>query len=329
MSNSLSQIPHAEQQSTPKGQQYPETHSFRPQIHKKSQLMHREKSIEEHLYEDFLERRKKQELVAQGMEAHFQQRVIEHAQRMFSSKSEQYLIQRFTKEIVTLWQQSLEVDEENQSNETMDLPLFKELLLRLGFVDQKYLLDEKAPLVQLIWQNLGGLAKDQITLNNVRIFLLAVMGTYIEPGLNRDEQNLQRLDNDFGLFNDFGDLFLEPVDVPKIQRLYQPLYTMRMQHEARQRALKRRERSETSEYQFTPKVTSKSREMAQRFRDKLQQEMQGRLNSIDFLRQPAKDPKFAEVASLLIQKEELKECTFKPQINQFRSPKSKKSPILT
>ena len=65
--------------------------------------MRREKSIEEHLYEDFLERRKKQELVAQGMEAHFQQRVTEHAQRMFSSKSEQYLIQRFTKEIVTLW----------------------------------------------------------------------------------------------------------------------------------------------------------------------------------------------------------------------------------
>jgi len=291
--------------------------------------MHREKSIEEHLYEDFLERRKKQHLVAQGMEAHFQQRVTEHAQRMFSSKSEQYLIQRFTKEIVTLWQQSLEVDEENQSNETMDLPLFKELLLRLGFVDQKYLLDEKGPLVQLMWQNLGGLAKDQITLNNVRIFLLAVMGTYIEPGLNRDEQNLQRLDNDFGLFNDFGDLFLEPADVPKIQRLYQPLYTMRMQHEGRQTALKRRERSETREHQFTPKVSSNSREMAQRFRDKLQQEMQGRLNSLDFLRQPAKDPKFAEVASLLIQKDELKECTFKPQINQIRSPKSKKSPILT
>lgn len=183
--------------------------------------------------------------------------------------------------------------------------------------------------MQLIWQNLGGLAKDQITLNNVRIFLLAVMGTYIEPGLNREEQNLSKLDNDFGLFNDFGDLFLEPAEIPKIQRLYQPLYTIRMQHEAKQLVLKKRERSLTKEFEFTPNVSSNSREMAQRFRDKLQQEMQGRLNSLDFLRQPAKDPKFAEVASLLIQKDELKECTFKPQINQFKSPKSKKSPILT
>jgi len=41
-----------------------ETHTFKPQIHKKSQLLKRDKSIEEHLYEDFLERRKKQELVA-------------------------------------------------------------------------------------------------------------------------------------------------------------------------------------------------------------------------------------------------------------------------
>lgn len=54
---------------------------------------------------------------------------------MLSDKSEKYLIQRFTKEIVTLWQQSLEVDEDNQSNETMDMAVFRELLLKLGFVD--------------------------------------------------------------------------------------------------------------------------------------------------------------------------------------------------
>ncbi len=108
----------------------------------------------------------------------------------------------------------------------MDLPIFKELMLRLGFIDQKYLelmtLEERTTpnLILLIWQNLGGVVKEQNTLNNVRIFLLAVMGTYIEPGLNRDEQNLQKLDggNEFGLFNDFGDLFLEPSEIPKIQR---------------------------------------------------------------------------------------------------------------
>ena len=39
----------------------------------------------------------------------------------------------------------------------------------------------------LIWKNLGGDSKGHITLNNLRIFLLAISGTYVEPGLNRDE----------------------------------------------------------------------------------------------------------------------------------------------
>lgn len=101
------------------GAAYPFT--FKPQIQKKSQNLKRDKSIDAHLYEDYLERRKKQELVVQGMEAHYQQRVAHQGTKVLSEKSEQYLIQRFTKEIVSVWQQSLEVDEESQSNETMDM----------------------------------------------------------------------------------------------------------------------------------------------------------------------------------------------------------------
>jgi hypothetical protein len=42
-------------------------------------------------------------------------------------------------------------------------------------------------LLSRIWVNLGGESKGHITLNNVRIFLLAVMGTFAEPGLPRAE----------------------------------------------------------------------------------------------------------------------------------------------
>lgn len=47
-------------------------------------------------------------------------------------------MQKFTKEIVNLWQ-TLTLDEESQANETMDRTVFKEVLLKLGFIDNKYL----------------------------------------------------------------------------------------------------------------------------------------------------------------------------------------------
>lgn len=115
----------------------------------------------------------------------------------------------------------------------MDLNNFRELLLRLGFVDIKYIervdLEEKTEnigrssypdnMIQSIWKNLGGDIRNHVTLNNVRIFLLAVLGTFAEPGLPRNEQTLSKAeDNEYGLFNEFGDLFLEPFEITKIQK---------------------------------------------------------------------------------------------------------------
>jgi len=55
-----------------------------------------------------------------------------------------------------------------------------------------------------------------ITLNNLRIFLLAIMGTFVEPtGLIKSEQKLQRL-SAYGHFNEQGDLFLEIDEVPRV-----------------------------------------------------------------------------------------------------------------
>jgi protein-S-isoprenylcysteine O-methyltransferase Ste14 len=56
-----------------------------------------------------------------------------------------------------------------------------------------------------------------VTLNNLRIFLLAIMGTFIEPALRREEQALQKQYEDaYGQFNEHGDLFLEVYEIQKI-----------------------------------------------------------------------------------------------------------------
>lgn len=50
-----------------------------------------------------------------------------------------------------------------------------------------------------IWKNLAREVRNHVTLNNVRIFLLAVMGTFTEPGLPKGEQNLSKVDeNEYG-----------------------------------------------------------------------------------------------------------------------------------
>ena len=38
-----------------------------------------------------------------------------------------------------------------------------------------------------MWKTLGGELKKHVTLNNLRIFLLAIMGTFVEPLLNKDD----------------------------------------------------------------------------------------------------------------------------------------------
>jgi MFS-type transporter involved in bile tolerance (Atg22 family) len=37
-----------------------------------------------------------------------------------------------------------------------------------------------------MWKSLGGEIKAHVTLNNLRIFLFAIMGTFVEPGLPKE-----------------------------------------------------------------------------------------------------------------------------------------------
>jgi len=115
--------------------------------------------------------------------------------KQLSHTSEKYFIQKFTKEIIRLWQ-TLSLDDISQSNETLNYLIFKEVLVRLGFLNEKQLNsyenifngsggNEKNIIFEM-WKSLGGEAKAHVTLNNLRIFLFALMGTFVEPGLPRE-----------------------------------------------------------------------------------------------------------------------------------------------
>jgi hypothetical protein len=86
----------------------------------------------------------------------------------------------------------LSLDEVSQSNETLNYLIFKEVLVRLGFLCDKQFENinvgpEDKNIIFEMWKNLGGEVKNHVTLNNLRIFLLSIMGTFVEPGLNKED----------------------------------------------------------------------------------------------------------------------------------------------
>ena len=69
----------------------------------------------------------------------------------------------------------------------MDFPVFKEFIYRLGFISDNQAIQENdkenLTIVYELWRNLGGELRSHVTLNNVRMFLLAIMGAFAEPVL--------------------------------------------------------------------------------------------------------------------------------------------------
>jgi len=66
-----------------------------------------------------------------------------------------------------------------------------------------------------------------------------------------------------------------------------------------------------------PKVNHTSKDIAQRYREKLEDLCQAKLSNVDWLMQPSKNPKWQETAKHLIEQEELRECTFKPEVKEL------------
>lgn len=72
----------------------------------------------------------------------------------------------------------------------MDYDIYLEFIANLGFLDLKYLVhyNKQIPendIVREMWKALGGEYRGHITLNNLRIFLLAIMNSHVESDLDK------------------------------------------------------------------------------------------------------------------------------------------------
>lgn len=69
-----------------------------------------------------------------------------------------------------------------------------------------------------------------------------------------------------------------------------------------------------------PKVNSTSKDIASRYRGKLEDICQTKLSTVDWLMQPSKNPKWQETAKHIVEQEQLRECTFKPDVKEYKKP---------
>ena len=238
-----------------------------------------------------------------------------------NEKSKQHFINKFTKQIITVWQECPDhiLDAVNRENETMNQNVMRYILRQLGFIvdihekhaksksrererspfssrkntalpekqgfvsdalreniNNKMIsmfnltaileMDRQEKKINALWRQLGGYYYGHVTLNNLRMFLLAIKGLHVIPevkidfdqatfiSLNQVEshselnQDLSRSQEPFqylGQFSKQGDLYMYEEDVSKSIHMFKDLAQNRLMHEQNKLVEKKSEHSNT------------------------------------------------------------------------------------
>lgn len=101
------------------------------------------------------------------------------------------------------------------------------------------------------------------------------------------------------------------------------MYTSRLVFESKLREAKKLDLAKSQQLEFKPKVSKLSKDIALRYRAKLEDMCHAKLTTLDWLMQPNKNPNWQETAKEIIEGERMKECTFKPETKDYKRDKSK------
>ena len=80
------------------------------------------------------------------------------------------------------------------------------LLKKVGFIES-----DQDPLFKKLWYYMSGTIQNCVTLNNARMFLLAILGVLVENGPQIDRATLTPIN--LGTVNGCGDVFLSYSDM--------------------------------------------------------------------------------------------------------------------
>jgi len=214
---------------------------------------------------------------------------------------------------------------------------------------QGVLAQERA-LISELWAILQGEANQGVSKRNLCVFLLAVLGLYwTEPhenpqnNTNNNASNRQYYNNNssennnnvphiIGLFTEKGDWEIEESDCHLIHGAFELFYRTRLANES----LKKLRKSNTEESKFQPEISETSKVLAEHYRERLLEEFANIINTqtVPELKVP-ENGALTHTDLLVLQKktqvlqhekkkqerkvEELKDCPFKPNINQRKN----------
>lgn len=120
--------------------------------------------------------------------------------------------------------------------------------------------------IENFWIILGGEHYKHVTLNNLRILLLAIKGLHVQPDVPLSESNAITLAKGIGKFGPSGDLYLEEQDVEKLIALFSQFNHNRLLFEQKQHLKRKVERENIQEYKFKPSISRKSVDMVEKSR---------------------------------------------------------------
>eukprot|EP00347_Sterkiella_histriomuscorum_P000078 403377271 len=314
--------------------------TFQPAISKKSKEMaerqRQGQKIEDHL---LMEGKKTQEKQARRI----QEDKNQQKQKVTNNQSEKYIVAKFNREFDHLVQEMFsdmqhnsasqvanDDQEEGQTDKkpdpkkkTINYLRLKELLILLGMINETAAntdSNERALLYEL-WKLLEGEQKEEIALNDVKLVIMAILRMTTdnkrigEDNVRKQSQQEKEDPHNFGFYNDNEQFCLRQEDIPKIQKMYNIFYLNRLQHLGKLLEYSKQQKASVEEFNYKPQLNSNSTHIAENYRKKVAEQIkEDKISTFEWLAAANTKQAWRDQAKQILQDEELKECTFKPQL---------------
>ncbi|CDW71596.1 UNKNOWN [Stylonychia lemnae] len=267
-------------------------YSFQPSITKKSQNMQRDRPVQDVLYEEAFRRKAKLQQK--------EKEIYKQHEKQVNKESQKLVIQKFQREfqqaLNDLFQTEFVLKEINYLN-------MKQLLVIMGFCTESAANSDSNERVLLydIWRILEGDQRDYVLIDDLRTLMMSIakITEYKRINVVPDEEESQNIDqNAVGFFNKKGQFCLRSEDISIIYRQFDLLNVNRIQHLGRLQQEKRN--NQRHDHSFKPQISKKT-------------------ETFEWLSAQGNKDEWRQNAKQVLEQEELKECTFKPNLVQGES----------
>eukprot|EP00347_Sterkiella_histriomuscorum_P024180 403332030 len=287
-------------------------YSFKPQINKKSHEIQRDRPTQDTLYEEAFRRKAKLQQK--------EKEIYQQPERQVNKESQKLVVQKFQREFLQALIELFQVEELPKEINYLNM---KQLLVLMGFCTEQAANSDSNERVLLydIWRVLEGDQRDLIVIEDLRTLLIAIVKIteYKRINVVPSEEESKHLDqNSVGYFNLKGQYCIRPEDLSIIYKQFDLLNVNRIQYTGRVQQDKKTQQKQ--EHSFKPQLSKKTEGIASQYRQKLAEQInEEKISTFEWLAAQGNKDEWRQNAKQVLEKESLKECTFKPNLQRESS----------